>query len=326
MTSLSQLLLGPATRRGWSVVLCALACACRSSTGPAAGGHPEGVLVATPAVASRPFALAISSGGVVYAGRQDLPYVQVATTDGLTFGDSIRVGADPTDIAFSSDGTTAYVTNQFSANVGIVNVAAHASTDSIALPANPFRILVAPGNGRIYVSTNNDSLYEIDPVAKTLTRRWGFKAPCNGLTITGSGAEMFTTTIGGQLARLRLATGALDTVTIGGTLQDVALSRDESELFIANESGPLLVRSAATLSAVTTVPAVTGAFALKLSPDGTRLFTTSTGAGFLSIVDPSSRAVVGSLFLGGLPRRIAFSPDGGTALIANEAGFIEVIK
>jgi large repetitive protein len=304
---------------------------CSNGTGPggeggggggATGTHPGGALVGTPVIASRPFAVAVSSTGVVFVGRQDAPFVQVASLPGLTFADSVRVGSDPTDIAFNSAGSVAYVTNQASSNLGVINVVAKTSTDSIAIPGSPYRVVVAPANTIVYVSSSNDSVYAVSTSSKSIIGRWGFNGPVNGLAVSTSGASLYVTTMAGQLGRITTASGAVDTVPIGGTLQDIAVVG--SELFIAVETGVIQVRDAATLGAIATVP-VSGAFGLKASPDGLRLYATMPGAGRLAIVDPAARSVLSTLFLGGLPRRIAFSPDGATALIGNEANVVEVI-
>ena len=153
-----------------------LVAGCSTITGPAGVTHPVGVVVGTPLVASRPFAVAISLNGIAYVGRQDVPFLQVTTLPATTFGDSVQVGSDPTDIAFNLPGTAAYVTNQFSGNVGIVNVASGLSTDNISLPGSPFRILAAPNTAEVFVSSNNDSVYAIALPSKTVVHRWGLDA------------------------------------------------------------------------------------------------------------------------------------------------------
>lgn len=305
-----------------AVFLAALGCG--SSTGPAGGpGHPQGVVVASPGVGSRPFAVAVSIKGTVYVGRQDVPYVQATKLPGLTFTDSVRVGQVPTDIAFNSTGTVAYVTNQFSSNLEVIDVSSGTATDSVAFPDHADRVLVAPGDARIYVSVTNDSLYAVSASTKTIVARWGFKGLVNGLAFSSGGGVLYVTTTSGQLGRITINTGARDTVTVGGTLQDIAVIGNE--LFIANESGIVQVRNAASFGLIDSIP-LSGIFGLKASLDGQRLFATASGAGRLFIANPANRLVLDTLNVGGTPRRIAFTADGLTALIGNEANRVEVIQ
>src|SRR4029077_12452366 len=105
----------------------------------------------------------------------------------------------------------------------VINVAARMVTDSVTIPGNPFRVVVGSGNATVYVSSANDSVYAIDAGSKAITGRWGFNGPVNGLALASSGASLYVTTTAGQLGRITLSSGAFDTVTIGGTLQDIAV-------------------------------------------------------------------------------------------------------
>jgi DNA-binding beta-propeller fold protein YncE len=314
----------------WRTVLTwtiAAGAACSNATGPGAATHPVGLVAGTPLVASRPFAVAISANGVAYVGRQDVPYLQATTLPDSSFSDSVRVGVDPTDIAFNKVGTTAYVTNQFSGTVGIVSVAAGVSVDSVGVPGSPFRVLAAPNTGQVFVSSNNDSVYAIALSSKTIVRRWGFNAPVNGMVLTGDGVTLYVSSIGGSLYRFNVnGSGSVDSAMIGGKPQDVALAPGGQELYVANETGSLEIRNPTSLARIDTVAGATGAFGLKPTPDGAQLYATYPGLGLIRIIDVGSRTLGPTLVVGGTPRRIAFDRTGGTALIPNEAGFVTVIR
>jgi len=290
--------------------------------------HPAGSAAGTPAVASRPFAVAVSRTGVALTGRQDLPYLQLSLLPDTGFRDSVKVGADPTDIAFTSAGTTAYVTNQFSLNVGVINVTTKQSVDSIPVPSgNPFRILVAPDDQHVYVSTSTGMVFEIATATKAITRQWVLSpSPVNGMAFHPNGDILYATSTGGSIFEVTTSTGTVRLDTPGGTLQDIAVSLDGTEVYIANEGGDLDVRDAATGGRLTTIPAAANAFGLKLSPDGTQLYASVIGSGQVKVIDRSSRAVTQTLTVGGTPRRIAFNRLGTTALIPNESGWVNVVR
>lgn len=302
---------------------------CSNSTGPGTveTTHPAGIVVSSPAIASRPFAVAISRDGMAYVGRQDVPFLQASALPLTDFTDSVQVGNDPTDIAFNAASTRAYVTNQFSSNVGVVNVLTGVSIDSIPVPGNPFRILVSPNMTQIYVSSNNDSVYAILVNTKTVAHRWGFAAPVNGMALSANGAVLYVSSIGGNLYKLNAdASGAVDSVTVGGKPQDITLAPNGSELYLANETGSLEVRNPATLALIDSVPGASGAFGLKATPDGEQLYATYPSAGEIRIIDVGGLSVGPTLGVGGMPRRIAFDIHGATALVPNEGGFVTIIK
>lgn len=319
-------------RTSWAALGCALAAltaACSSATGPGSGlTHPAGIVVTpAPLVSARPFAVAISAMDVAYVGHQDIPYLQRTALPDITFGDSVRVGSDPTDIAFNAAGTLAFVTNQFSSNVGVIDVAIGVTTDSIGVRGNPFRIVVSPSGTTVFVSSNDDSVYAIAVSSKSVLHRWGFNSAVNGLAVTPNGGTLYVSSIGGRLYKLNTnGTGVIDSVDIGGVLQDVALSPDGEELYLANESGSLEVRDPASLAFRDSVAGASGAFGLKPTPDGKQLYATYPAAGLIRIIDRATRVVEPILTVGGTPRRIAFGQHGAVALIPNESGFVTVVR
>ena len=307
----------------------ALSLACTNAIGPGGGlTHPAGTVVTpAPAVSARPFAVAISAGDVAYVGHQDIPYLQRAVLPDLGFGDSVRVGLDPTDIAFNPSGSLAFVTNQFSGSVGIVNVATGVETDSIAVAGAPFRVVAAANGATIIVSSNNDSVYAVAVSSKVVLHRWGFNAVVNGLALTADGGTLFASSIGGKLYRLNANGAAVgDSTDVGGKPQDVALSPDGEELYLANESGSLEVRDPSTLAFRDSVPGAAGAFGMRPTPDGAQLYATYPAAGLVRVIDRATRTVGLTLNVGGTPRRIAFGRRGALALIPNEAGFVTVVR
>lgn len=320
-------------RPSWRpAVVCALAglsSACSNATGPGSGlTHPAGIVVTpAPLVGARPFAVAISATDVAYVGHQDIPYLQRTALPDVSFGDSVQVGLDPTDIAFNASGTLALVTNQFSGNVGIINVATGVTTDSIDVHGAPFRIVVSPSGATIFVSSNDDSVYAIAVTSKVVLHRWGFNAVVNGLAMTPNGGTLYASSIGGRLYKLNASgTGAVDSVDVGGKPQDVALSPDGEELYLANEAGSLEVRDPASLAFRDSVAGAAGAFGLKPTPDGKQLYATYPAAGVIRIIDRATRVVEPTLTVGGTARRIAFGQRGAVALIPNESGFVTVVR
>ena len=59
-------------------------------------------------------------------------------------------------------------------------------------------------------------------------------------------------------------------------------------------------------------------------PDGAQLWATSGGD--LLVVDPARASIVTRLTLGGTAAHIAFNHAGTTAFVANEAGWVDVIR
>jgi YVTN family beta-propeller protein len=111
------------------------------------------------------------------------------------------------------------------------------------------------------------------------------------------------------------------------TLQDIAVSPDGSELYVASESrGVIHVLDAATGAAKTDINLGSGVFGLSMTPDGAQLYATGSFAGTIWIVDRAARTTLKSIPVGGTPRRIAFNADGSRAVVTNEGGFVTIIE
>ena len=67
------------------------------------------------------------------------------------------------------------------------------------------------------------------------------------------------------------------------------------------------------------------AYGLALSRDNRQLYVGLVTSEKVQVVDRESLRVVRTIPTGGVPREITFSPSGKTALIANEAGWIDVV-
>src|SRR3989449_11259672 len=104
--------------------------------------HPGGVVSATQPLGQRPFGTAVSRHGVVYVTRLDAESLGRAKLPHTTFSDGVTVGSVPTDVAFTHDGKTAYVANQFSDNVGVVDVGRDTQVDVIPVIGDPFDVIV----------------------------------------------------------------------------------------------------------------------------------------------------------------------------------------
>jgi YVTN family beta-propeller protein len=285
---------------------------------------PEGTSVT---FGSRPYALAVSSHDVVYVGRVDASVLTRFDGSSTTPTATVTVGSIPTEIAFNASGTKAYVTNQGSGNVGVVDVATNVQTETIPVTGNPFQVIVSPDATRIYVTTNADYVYAIDLATKTVVGQLATGATANGLAISADGSKLYVSTrAGGSVIEVNTATmTALRTFTTGGLTQGVVLAPDGAEVYVVTESGFLYAYNLATGAVAATVDLGGQAFGMALTPDGTKLFVTVMGTGTVAVVSRATRAITRSYFVDGTPRRIGFTSD-GTAVVANEAGYVTWLR
>ncbi|WP_445168097.1 YncE family protein [Mycolicibacterium sp. Dal123E01] len=104
-------------------------------------------------------------GHQVYVTNADTTNtVTVINTADYTTAGTITVGQKPGAIAFSADGSVAYVTNQSDNTVSVINTATKTSIKTIAVGKNPLGVAASPDGKYLYVTNVFDSNVMVIPV------------------------------------------------------------------------------------------------------------------------------------------------------------------
>lgn len=271
-----------------------------------------------------PFGLAVN-GDVVVVTLKDADRLAVGTVE-AGIASTIPVGAVPTDVALARDGRTAYVTNQASGTLGIVDLARASQVATVDLAASPFRSVLARSGAHVWVTTSVGGIHAVDPTTRTVATSLRADDAVNGFVVAPGDTLAYASTYGGRVHEFDLRTRALRR-TFGsvGRLQEVVVSGDGRELYVANEAGGVEVWDLASGGRVATLP-LGLVFGMALGPDGRTLFVGQALEGTIAAVDRVTRTVLFRGEVGGSPRRLAFARDGRTVVVANEGGWIDLLR
>ena len=293
-----------------------------ASAGPAGSAGPIGY----------PFGAAVNRYGVTYVTLHgDLDALVRWDFATRTFADGVTLtGDEPTNVSFSPDGKTAYVAAQLSHEVNIVDVATNTVTGSVSTPGNdPYQTTVSPDGKTFYASGNGDKIWAFDAVTHALIDTIPVDADPNGMVITRDGKWMFITHLSStNIGRITLATGVYDTLTsVGGTpVHGLDVSSDGKKLYLVSQGTDSLYAFNTTTGANEgQVFAGSQAFGLAATPDGSEIWVTSL-SGELRRFHSDGLVVNTTLVLGGVLRRIAVDPAGNSAVIADENGYIDIVR
>ena len=296
----------------------------------AGGGstHPRGDLVARIQFQSRTYAVAVSPWNVVYVTQPDegsLARVGLRTRRALK---AIPVGKMPTGLTFSTGGARAYVANQFSQSISVVYFPGDSQAREIPVPGDPFFTALARDNRRLLVTTNVDSVFVID--LDSLTVRGVVGLPGAGINIAFDppGARAYVSVPdAGVVSEIDMASlRELRRFTTGQRPQGLAVSPGGAELYIADErEHAVKIWDLGTGTLRASVALAGPAWDLQLTPDSTQIYVGLLD-GSLQILDRADRSVVRTIKLGGRPRRIGFDRSGTTAVVANEAGWVDILR
>jgi len=278
---------------------------------------------------SRPLGAAISKDGIVMTTLLDAG--KIAYDDLLprpTFQKTIDVGSVPTDVQFNAAGTRAYVANQFSQSVSIIDVATMSVIHTMPVTGNPFRVFVAPGDAGLWVLTNADYAYAFRLATRTLISSFPTGGTANGFASNGT-TMWISTRAGATILEVSHATNTVvRTFAVGGLPQDLALSGDGQRLYIANEMGYLQVWDIAGNREIRRIDLPGGGgYGMARSPNSGQLYvTTSYFSRTVWVINPETGHRIRRIVVAGVPRRVAFSAEGSHGIIPNEGGWIDLIR
>ena len=299
-----------------------------AKTGGGHASHPRGIISATTPLAGEPYGVAVSGAGDVLVAQVLNGTVSRFTLPGTTAVATIEFGGSgPVHVAINPSGTTAYVVEQFSGAVGVLDLASNTITTTIALTNSGFNIIVAPNGGRVYASTADGRLYVIDASSNTIVDSMTIGSAANGFAFSPDGATLYASSRdAGTITAFAAATdAALATYFVGGRPQRLAVSPDGATVYAANEDAGLSIVAVAT-GTVTSVNPVGSGYGLGETPDGVQLYLTEPLSGRIAILDRKSLRTKKVLTPGGQPRNVAFSANGKTGVVTDGAGNVIFIK
>jgi DNA-binding beta-propeller fold protein YncE len=298
-------------------------------TGPTGGTskqltHPGGTLSGKIALAAGPTGISIADNGTTYVTQlYDQSIARFPIDASAATQEAIPIGPDALDVVLNHAGTTAYVAG--GGGIKIIDVASGTVKSTVSLGANAYEVELSPDESRLYASSGKSSVWSI-PTAGGTPSSLQLTSQMYGLGLSPSGAALYAAGINGVLWRLDPTTLSIvgRVVVTGPELGDVAVSPDGAQVYVVHDAG-LFVLDGTTLATLGFLNVGPGASGMAMTPDGAQLYIT-TIFGKLTIVDRAKRTIVSQLTLGGVPRHVAFDKLGKTALVANEDGWVDVIK
>jgi YVTN family beta-propeller protein len=313
------------------------------STGTVRSGltHPTRTVIDTTALSysNQPFAVAISRNNVAYitegwsaaAVRADLPNTALS--------DPFPVGALPSQVRMSPDGSTAYVEDQDSQTITYIDVATNHIIGQATVPIGSILNMGLTSDGaRIYALTDYYGVYVIDVQSRSVVGQIPVNA--TGTILTGvafhplSPCMYISARDQAIVSTVDLTTNTVvDQRTVsGGRIQTVTVSLDGGTLYAADIGRSKLLawdlptNAAAFSETAVGSPVNRNAFDVEVTPDNEQLWVSTLYDGKVFVFNRESRALVGEINTGGSARYMAFTPSGSQAVIANEMGWVNFVR
>ena len=189
-------------------------------------------------------------------------------------------------------------------------------------------MIVSPDGEHVYVA-RSDSVMVIN-AGHHIVARIPISQPPKSLMMDADGKQLFVVDYEGSVLVIDTRDYTAQTPW-DGCSSDVVVSPDGRYLYAAHNqvtddgaSGGLSVIDIACATTVATVP-INDVAALAISPDGSRLYAVSYDgrtyyqypAGWLTIIDTASHAIVETIAVGACPETVTASPDGAYLYITH---------
>jgi len=247
-------------------------------------GHPIPQLSATTTLPDRTYGTAVSTQGVFMATRFNAGLVAKGTLPGTAIESNVAVGTNPATVAFNAAGTTAYVTNQVSGTLSIIDVATGAQLSEMRLEGS--------ASGSAQGGTDASPPATDSALSAALSHR----------------AEVPDA---GTLA---------SPVPLFGNPFGVTVSPDDAKVYVGIISSNIVqVVDPAVPEVVRNI--TLGGFgptSFAWSQDGTRLYVNSTNSGVITEINATTDVVTRTFSTGGRPQGMAVSRDGAELYVADE--------
>ncbi|MDY7095078.1 MAG: thrombospondin type 3 repeat-containing protein [Acidobacteriota bacterium] len=221
-----------------------------------------------------------ADGSRVYS--TDFSGISVIDTATNTIIGTVSTGFLPVGIALSPDEAFAYVANNASGTVSVVDTSTLTVVQTFSGVANS-SIGGSAADGSIWVgvgSLSGASITVIDTATNTITASFA----------TGHGVN-----------------GAAD----------IVFSADGSLAFVANSDNTVSVLDTGSYAEISSTAVGSLPYDLDLSPDGAYLAVANLLGNSVSVIDTSTASVVATVPVGTFPRTLAFTPDGEKLYVSN---------
>ncbi len=261
--------------------------------------------------------------------------VGVFDTNTLQFGSSatLAAGSEPFSLAITPDGADAWVLNYQGESLQSLSTASGLFVGApIPVPLESYGLAITPNGSRAYVASVQFNTVE----AIDLGTRSQVGSPIlvgsepNGLSISPDGTRVYVSNEASEDVSVIDTAGdqVVATVPLGAGPYGSAVTPDGRFVFFATDSGIYTIETATNQVVGQPILPGTDFQQIAISPDGSRLYASSSTPGSVAVVDVASRQPLTSIPAGESTEFLALTPDGKRLLVeqAEDPGQITPIE
>jgi len=304
--------------------------------------YVEGPVVLPPGVAARirlsagGFGSVVSAPGIAWVTQPGAGLVSRIDITGDSLAGSAGGGPLPVQVSANADGSRIYVPTFYSqAMVQSINTATLSGVDTVFATSNyedAYGVTNTPAGDTVYLGITNGPVFKIDMRGRTVLGTLNFPVAAGyhfewnaDRTRLYASQRAFD---GGRVFEIEPNSFALlRTFETGGSAQAIQLSADGSRLFVAGQSGGVIVWDIASNAQVGlySTPGCSP-YGMIRTPDNSRLWVGCVYEGKVLGLDPNTGALLSTINTGGAPRELSFDVSTGSLIVPNESGWVDIVR
>jgi YVTN family beta-propeller protein len=258
-------------------------------------------------------------GSRLYAANGATGSTDVIDTASLQVIGTIPGLAPYSGMAISPDGTRLYGES----NSGLIAIDTRTLKEvgRLALPRGASNLGVAPDGGRVYAAGYDGDLVVVDAIRYQRVGQVRVGGQLTGMAVSPDGKRVYVSSVtddnGRNLPETPHFLAVIDTdrlqviaeIPVGRSPYGVGLSPDGTRAYVANTDGPPAVIDTVALARIGWLQ-MGSTFQMAVSPDGKRLYASSTTCRCVSVVDTERLERIALPLLSHMAQFLAVSPDG----------------
>ncbi|MGH2889135.1 MAG: PKD domain-containing protein, partial [Solirubrobacteraceae bacterium] len=239
----------------------------------------------------------------------------IDTATNSVVGAPIPVGSTPHGVAITPDGRFAYVANFGSGTVSVIDTGTNSVVGApITVGAKPDGIAIAPDGGHAFVAQQGNDISIVDTATKAVVGSVPDSLGPSQISIGPRGGRAFVTNSGSSsVSAFSPSTGGLigSPIPVGPQPSGIAVAPNGVLAYAAGYGDGTLraIRTSLGAPALAPLSGLNQPEGVAIRPDGARGYVTNRGGASVSIIDPTSNTLVGTIPVGASPAGIAITPD-----------------
>ncbi len=259
-------------------------------------------------------------GNFTYNGTKDNISGQVVSNF-LDVIKTIGVQINPEGVAITPNGQEAYVANEVSNTVSVINTSSFAVITTITVRSDPIEVVITP-NGRFAYVTNedNNTVSVINTSSYAVIKNITVQTNPKGVAITPNGQEAYVANYGSNTVSVINTSSykVIENVTGQSSPEAVAITPNGQKAYVANAgSSTVSVINTSSFMVITTINVQSTPIGVAITPNGQEAYVVNLGSSTVSVINTSSYAVIKNITVQSTPEAVAITPNGQEAYVPN---------